>query len=374
MQNLNMIKITPNIINLFKLLIRYILILIGLVMLLGYLWFRFVRERLPKDIPFTLTLMGFIILVYLCLIFAYIVYILLSKTYSPNPIISKIIKKLLDIIYKPLITLDETIKNNPLIHPYYKSFMDTFPVRFGYLFKEPYYFYYTFVILPRFILVTALCIDTFYYHQLYFIYKVLLIGIFLLFNRYVKYSMKYAKEQLILEWETLFKHIVIPYVPGVSAYEDPDDPNYGNPEYEDDVYETMYLSVRKYVNFQSYALVHYNYMKDPHVYGTEKYDEIFCKKYDISQKDLFSLHKPSPYYSIYTKEKEADLERIMQIPLLIEYYAKADNDTDIKRLKILIYTNYLLCWLYILIMSFNKLPTDTFDFIWKIIDIEEPFS
>jgi hypothetical protein len=367
-----MITISPIIMNLLKYFIRYILILIGLFMLLGYLWVRFMRERLPREIPFNLSLLGFVILLYLCLIYAYIVYILLSKSHSSNPII----KKLIDIIYKPLVTLDETIKNHPIINPYYERFIDSFPSRFGYLFKQPYYFYYTFAIFPRVVLVTALFIDIFYFNKLFYIYKVLLIGIFLLLNRYIIYSLKVAKELIILKGETLFKGIIVPYVKGVHPCEDPDDPSYDDPnaeDYEDDDdmpynWRTMRLPLRIYVNFQSNAFVQRNYVSDPTVITTDKYDDIFCKKYNISEKDMFKG-------GLYLKETEADLERIMQIPLLVAYYTYADNfDPQIKILKVLIFTNYLLCWLYILRVSFHTLPSDTFQSIWKIIDIEDPFS
>lgn len=48
--------------------------------------------------------------------------------------------------------------------------------------------------------------------------------------------------------------------------------------------------------------------------------------------------------------------------------------TNIKCIKALIYSLYLISWLYILTVSFHTVPVDTLDVIWNILDIEEPFS
>jgi hypothetical protein len=65
----------------------------------SYIWLRFIRERLPKDIPFTfLSGFGLIILIYNCSIYLYIVYSFLKKGSTSNEVTVKFI----EIFYIPL--------------------------------------------------------------------------------------------------------------------------------------------------------------------------------------------------------------------------------------------------------------------------------
>jgi hypothetical protein len=79
----------------YKRLLRSILILLGLFMLLLFIWVRFIRVRLPRDIPFNLTELGLIILIYICLIYKYIVISLILELTSNNIIRASIIKTIL---------------------------------------------------------------------------------------------------------------------------------------------------------------------------------------------------------------------------------------------------------------------------------------
>src|ERR1700735_2030376 len=88
----------------------YFLLLIGIVIILWIIWARFNRIRLPKEIPFNLTEIWFYIILYICCIYAYIIISLLISRKS-NPLIEKFIK----ILYTPLVTFDEAIKNNKYV-------------------------------------------------------------------------------------------------------------------------------------------------------------------------------------------------------------------------------------------------------------------
>ena len=71
------------------------------------------------------------------------------------------------------------------------------------------------------------------------------------------------------------------------------------------------------------------------------------------------------------------IKDILEISLLLEYYNKTSNqDKYIKLLKILIYVNYLLCWLYVLIIS---LPSINIEILFETLNntwerILEPIS
>lgn len=103
-----------NVIKIFGLCISPIL---GIFMMSWIVWSRFIRERLPKDIPFLLTEECFYILIYICCIYLVVIYSLIGPKEQ-----NKIIKKLIDRIYLPLITFNKFIKNNKYITLKYIKF------------------------------------------------------------------------------------------------------------------------------------------------------------------------------------------------------------------------------------------------------------
>jgi hypothetical protein len=149
-----------------KTLTNYIIIIIGFAMFSTFIWLRFIRERLPRDIPFNLSIISFIILIEICCIYGYILFTLLRKYKEPNPIILYLI----DQVYKPLIAFDNFLKNLPGIQAIYLRFMIFLSYKCIFIFKDTSMFSIIFYILPRLVLVTALFIDTFYLHKLYYIY------------------------------------------------------------------------------------------------------------------------------------------------------------------------------------------------------------
>lgn len=51
----------------------FFLTLFGFVFVLWFLWVRFIRERLPKEIPFSLSEIGFYFILYICVLYFYII-------------------------------------------------------------------------------------------------------------------------------------------------------------------------------------------------------------------------------------------------------------------------------------------------------------
>jgi hypothetical protein len=159
-----------------------------------FMWFRFIKERLPRDIPFDLSLLGFLLIIEICCIYIFLIYSLIKKDKPKNPWTTKLIA----MIYKPLIELDTSIKHLPIIEQYHKRFIIFLVYKLNYLIKETSLFYMIFAIFPRFILISVLLYDIFYFHKLHYIYNALLIGTLLLLNRYIIYSLRYAKNSLLL--------------------------------------------------------------------------------------------------------------------------------------------------------------------------------
>ena len=345
-----------------------ILSIVGLILFVSFIWFRFIRERMPKDIPFNLSLEGLIILIEICILYLYIVYTLSSEKKFSNAFLSNLINN----IFKPLKALDQTIKNHPLINPYYKRLIIYLVFKIDPILNKSQVYYYTFAIFPRLVLVTALFIDTFYFHYLSLIYKVLLIGILLLVNRYIIYSLKYAKEHFIIQLEPL----ITPHRPRIAydhqiyidVYADGDKER-ADDEYDDDIGMCLELSVFVFYASRFYYL--YDEKLEYSVFYNPQYKEIYCKKHNVPIPNKFCS-------SLNDKLKEnvrQKIDNIVQIATLIRYYDLYHEYTpEITRMKILIFSTYLLCWSYILIISLHTLSTDTFSFLFEIVDNIEPFS
>src|SRR5271155_1814187 len=317
---------------------KIILIILGILLFSSFVWLRFIRERLPKEIPFNLTMYGFIILVYICSIYIYIITQLYFNIQSENKRLSLIV----DMIYKPLLALDEAFKNNSFIKRYYERFLVYLINRIKNnvtLDKEStsyFKFYIILQIIPRVILVTALLIDTFYFHRLAILYKVLLVGLFILISKYIKYSFKYAKEHYILQLEKMVQKIM-------TDYEDPEQSAY------DSLFTTM-LTVREFIEVQVYIVEDglEGYTCSP--ISTHEYNQEFRKRNNLPATHRFTREEH--------ERKKAEIKEIMDKVIDISVHI----------------SKYEIAGIYILIKSIHTLDIEEIISIIKIKDIIEPFS
>lgn len=349
-----------------------ILSTLGLVILSVFIWFKFIRERLPRDIPFHLSFIAFIFLLYICIVYIYIIYsLVIEKKYS-NAFITNLITN----IFKPLKALDHSIKNHILIHSYYKHFIIYLSNKLYPILNNSKIYYYTFVIFPRLVLVTTLWIDVFYFYKLLYIYKVLLIGILLLINRYIIYSLDYAKEHFISQLEPLI------YTPYVSYDHEICTEVYynGDKEAADDEYDSdtgMCLKLRDLIKYKSEHI----YCNDTsltykRILIKDEYYILYRKKHNIPIPDNPNkLDEPAAIHEEILKEVYQKIENILKIAvLLLNYEIYNEYTPEIKRMKILIFSNYLICWSYILIVSLHTLNiSDVVNLIANTYNHEEPF-
>lgn len=106
---------------------RFIFIFLGLFLLSYFVWFRFIRERVPKEIPFDLTLWSTISLIFICFLFIYVIF-RIKKPKFPNIFVQKLIifySKILESFYY----FDHLVKKQTLLH---------------YIQRENLFIYYTF--------------------------------------------------------------------------------------------------------------------------------------------------------------------------------------------------------------------------------------
>ena len=90
--------------------ITYRLIFLGFLLFSLYFWSRFLRSRTSKVLPLNLSVLRFFILLYICLLFAYIVYSLLFPRKSND-----IVEKVIDWVFTPIAEFDKYLKSIPKI-------------------------------------------------------------------------------------------------------------------------------------------------------------------------------------------------------------------------------------------------------------------
>lgn len=273
-----------------------------------------------------------------------------------------ILKEIIDSIFIPLETLDRYLKDLSYLNKTYKQRIVFLAYKLNYFLVQTNMFYYTFEIFPRILLVTVLFTDIFGYHELYYIYKFLLIGAFILLGKYIKYSLKDAKEHFI---GSLQDHLII-LMAFAHAIQVVDLQPPENEEDDFDIPETMGVPLKIFIDFQTTTFLnqkeYYSYM-------------ILHDRYD----DSYYIEKNLPLPREFTtKEINQRIENILKISLILSYYDIANNYAkDIKLVKFLIYLNYFICWSYILIVSLPSLLNASFWELWIIFNIqniEEPFS
>jgi|ERR1700729_1218502 len=348
---------------------KNLLILLGIAIFLTFIWLRFIRKRLPKDIPFQFTIIGFSLIVFLCLMYSFLTYSLLRKNKTNS--FSNIIKEISTLIFMPLELLDDFLKNKLDANNILKIII---PI-LDYTIIKTNIYYYSLIILPRLVLLSVLMVDTFIFNKLFFIYKALFLGIFLLSNVYIIYSLRKTKTNLIILFETYLSqgHINIPYV--YELYEllrvdaEKNDDEYDDEDW-DHTQPTINIKPDMFVEYQLTISEKLSY----NLASSNKCRNIIAEKENITLEELNK--KYFKYIDKVLNFLIENLERILQIAYILQKYEVTHNMQKIKNIKLLIYTNYLLCWLYILIVSIHTL--NIYDIIIMLIrtflSIPEPFS
>jgi hypothetical protein len=344
--------------------------------------------RTVKDIPLTPTLLGFFFLLYIVCIFTYIVTSLIFVKKS-----NVIFEIILDIIFIPIKELDKSIKNISYIRKYYDKVLTYILPYLEILIIKTNIFYIVFWIIPRVLLLFVLFLDIFIYHKFEYRYKFLFLGLFLLFNRCFKYSLKNTKSQKFQEIAPFVREITTKYYPGVHPAElepdyDPNDPD------EDDYLPNMALPLDVFIEHHTNYVVYEGITNEMYIshstyafhYMQKKYlGELLPDSRKISidnYNNKFGLSYWETYAFLYTKQEEyinPKVSLLLRISILLEYYNKTNNQIKkYKYLKILIFTGYLLCWLYILIKSTPNVPDTEWEKLVLICknmqDKIEPFT
>jgi hypothetical protein len=373
MKTLNMIRKTLRFIS-------YVIILfLGFLGATWLIWSRFIRERTIRDIPdLLLTEYRFWILLYICFIYIYIIKSFLKVKEIST--FSNLIVRLVKIIYKPLITLDKTIKYNLLENIYY-DFSLFITSRMSIKSRYKPFIISIFQVIPRAIMVLFLLADTFYFHKLATFYNVILLGIFPLIYRYLKYSINEIYEHYIELLEEKYEKVRIyekEYKEQYGGYFDDKDISKSAAEHHN-----KKVTIKEYIEIKFEADVERScnitnicYEAEPYV--KKEIEELFKmikyetqdKKKRLSLKDYEEIDKL--FYNL--------IYHILNIKVFLEDLAAWENDRKIRYIKAFIFSLYFICWSYILYVSYKANPVEliTFknfllDFAIKLNKYDNPF-
>jgi hypothetical protein len=352
---------------------KYKLTILGCVLFITYFWLRFLRERLPKDLPLNLSIFGLLILIYICCIFLYILISLLRKP-RENPTLEKII----DWLLTPLKEFDKFIKSISFISSTNEALTRYIVYNWDLIINNYMKIFHIIMwIIPHLILVIALSIDVYIFHVFYYKYTMISFGLLLLLNRYIRYSLRRNKDMFIAHLTPFIDHILTDYYPGVHPSElepdyDPNDPD------NDEYIPTMALPFDIFIKYQTESILYRETQNSRRVFTTKLCDSVFWKE-ETNQELPENLTREESKYldKIIEKHLYAYIDYALQLSLVIEYYNYINTKNKrFKNLKILIYLNYFLCWFYVLIISLPTLHdfSELYLALFSIQDYIEPFS
>jgi hypothetical protein len=130
------------------------------------------------------------------------------------------------------------------------------------------------------------------------------------------------------------------------------------------------LPPRRFIEIQTDAIVYESKEYTYYPFGLQKYLNDFCK-----------LHNLPPTYKFTSKDIDLitiDFNRIIKIvvPLSVhlEEYSVQTGYPTYKKRKSMIFILFLICWSYILFVSYNPMLFEQYTILSDIVNNEEPFS
>ena len=335
----------------------YFLAFIGCLVVLSIFYSRFIRHRLPQNIPFDLTEFRFYALLCICISFIYIIKITI-KPKNPH----EYILNLRDYLSLPFSTLDNLVKTSRYSWLHIDQFLKSiYPKK-----SRTHIFLIIFLqLIPRIILISVFLLDVFYFHKLYYFYVIIFFGIFPWFYFYHKYSMYHAKELGVVYLETLYTNVDIFEAgwdePTVQYEYDEDDilreiriaPEW-KPHIRDKYHEKM-VTIREYLQILlekdiDDALNDYtdDYQFDPAAYSKEYRYEQYEK---ITGKSVFTDED----YKILRKEFNEMIPILRDLYYHLYFLPDTEKKFNLHKINIVIYMLWFIAWSYILLKSFHTL-------------------
>lgn len=335
---------------------------IGFMFLITYLWLRYIRERLPREIPFEPILLNIIILTIIFLTYFYTA-LRLIKPKEPPAWLNYLILKLYPL-YSPWYNLDHFIRESPYTRLHFHRFMNYVGEALKNIIniERNLALYFLWYILPRVILMLLLCIDIFYLKQLYYVYKYIYLTLSIPISYYIIYCIRTTLKQYI-EYLNYYHEVQVTSGDFTGDF------------FEDDEY-LLYgpISIERFISCQTIAI------NSKHKLFT--YECVFKQRYNTDAEEI--ILSPSE-----RKVMEKEFFRLILLIIRFQLFLRTyDFKTQppignyispirrkiiyLKRIVILITSVYTVCWGYILILTI--LNIQDISFLQTICNDIEPFS
>src|SRR5271168_3578507 len=343
----------------------YLLLSGGILIVIWFIWARFIVDRLPKFIPFNLTLLTLSLLIFTCIIYVNI----LKQLFRPR--VSILIQALIPIgqkIYTPLYTLDFAIRSNLLVRKVIYKIASQ--LSFHTVLVASYKYYRIWNFTPRLLLLFAFYVDVFYFHKLGFFYSFLFLSAIPLIGKYLYYLMAYLYETELEYLEQWYEVRLIPTNP-----EDEDDDAYMySMGFRDSI--TDGITIRAYL----WSIIA---AQEPIKYECALTSQVLDKCYPDRP---WRVDKPRKGYYNITEEDYAVMSANFDnaMPALVNLHMLSTRYTSmfvfysdkIKRINLIIFSLFLIAWVYILMVSLPTfmLTANEFEYLAKLQERWEPFS
>ena len=373
MVTLKDMKFLKNLINFITL--QTFLKLLAFLIIIWTIWARFIRERLPRDIPFNLNMWSLVLLLYICILYIYIIYRTI-KPKSPGKL-QLLLMPFLRQMFTPFISLNDHILAYKPTQKFIR-YLILFLFQLKAISKNVRYnqhlFIYNFLFtVPRVIFLICFLLDCFYFHQLSLIYTCVIVITIPLFTRYICYCVPILNK---MDLPMLEEYFLIEITSEDIVYKEDDYDEegflkYGIPRHYEDPslipydgeHDYKYLNVSKFIDYQSSAITDSDILYE--------YKILFKEK----RKDM--LYLGSPIEHPITKQECEKLLQFMvkstiipdEIPAIYEY-----NPKMVKNITIITSMISLICWSYILYKSIHTLPDNSFLWLKYLLpDYDNPF-
>ncbi len=181
----------------------YFLAFLGFFFFLSSFWFRFIRDRLPREIPFELNEWNFLVLLCIILGYSFSIYRIFfpPKTNIFISVFSLQISKILNLLYLPSASLHffvtRKILNTDRHGKLISKSLDFFSPYKQLFIKTSKKWYNFFIYFPRFVFILAFSLDVFYYKTLFLSYNFMPIFLLTIIYKYIIYNIKEYYDSLI---------------------------------------------------------------------------------------------------------------------------------------------------------------------------------
>jgi hypothetical protein len=306
---------------------QYFLAFIGLIFLISYIWHRYIRERLPRDIPFQLTIFGFLFLSFICITYAASILISLSNKKQQ---LDDIFKLITDYLLKSVDYLTELLLDNKITALLFEKYF----IKFSHTIKKIGYdkVFIILELIPRSILVIVFCIDVFYFGCIKYFYNIILLSIFVLCSKFVLYLLKHVMNKNIQTIDRRSELLCINYV---------------------DVGKLRYIPIVAATQF-----VHEQVRRELANLNDLKYEPSFNIDYVTGLRKRFNILKTIKFN---TEKFSGEIRAILNLTVsrykIIFLFEQ--KRSKLNPVNLIIQGLYLICWLYILFVSISILPIDT---------------